>query len=52
MNLEFSLSKDSILELGKVVQESVKKEIKSLFPEYLKKPNEEQVLLNRQQACK
>ena len=52
MNLEFSLSKDSILELGKVVQESVKKEIKSLFPEYLKKSNEEQVLLNRKQACK
>lgn len=52
MNLEFSLSKDSILELGKVVQESVKKEIKSLFPEGLKKSNEEQVLLNRKQACK
>ena len=52
MDLKVELSQNSILELGKIVQESVKKEIKTLFPEALKKSDGEQVFLNRKQACK
>ncbi len=52
MDVKFELSKESIHELGKIVQESVKKEMKNLFPENLKSSTEEQVLLNRKQACK
>ena len=52
MDLKVELSKNSILELGKIVQESVKREIKTLFPEALKKSDGEQVFLNRKQACK
>ena len=52
MDLKVELSQNSILELGKIIQESVKKEIKSLFPESPKKSNGEQVFLNRKQACK
>jgi len=52
MDLKVELSQNSILELGKVIHESVKKEIKSLFSESPKKSNEEQVFLNRKQTCK
>ena len=52
MDLKVELSQNSILELGKIVQESVKKEIKTLFPEAQKKSDGEQVFLNRKQACK
>ena len=52
MDLKVELSQNSILELGKIVQESVKKEIENLFPVSPKRSNEEQVLLNRKQACK
>jgi excisionase family DNA binding protein len=52
MDLKVELSQNSILELGKMIQESVKEEIRNLIPEYSKKSNDEQVLLNRKQACK
>lgn len=52
MDFKVELSQNSIQELGKIINESVKREIKSMFPESLKKSHEEQVLLNRKQACK
>lgn len=52
MNLKVELSENSILELGKMIQESLKKEIKDLFSEAPKKSNDEQVFLNRSQASK
>lgn len=52
MNLEVELSQNSILELGKIVQKSVKREIENLFPKSLKKPDGEQIFLTRKQTCK
>jgi excisionase family DNA binding protein len=52
MDLKVELSQNSIQELGKIIHESVKREIKSLFPEPSTKTNKEQILLNRKQACK
>lgn len=52
MNLKVELSPDSIQELGRIIQETVKREIKNLITDSLGNQNEEQVLLNRKQACK
>lgn len=50
MNLKVELTQSSISELGKMIQESVKQEIQSLFSAAPQKSNNEQVLLNRKQA--
>ena len=52
MNLKVELSPDSIQELGRIIQETVKREIKNLISESLGIQNEERILLNRKQACK
>lgn len=52
MDLKFELSQSSIQELGKIIQESVKREIKNLIPESSQNTSKEKVLLNRKQACK
>ncbi|HCY77482.1 MAG TPA: hypothetical protein DHV28_16320 [Ignavibacteriales bacterium] len=52
MNLKVELSPDSIQELGRIIQETVKREIKNLITDSLGNQNEEQVMLNRKQACK
>ncbi len=50
MDLKLNLSNDSISELGKIIKESIKEEIKSLFPESKKSSYTERILLNRKQA--
>lgn len=53
MDLKFELSQNSIQELGKIIQEAVKKEVQSILNEIPEiKSRKEQIFLNRKQACK
>ena len=52
MDLKLELSKDSIQEIGKIVQETVREELRKLLSESSPKRTQENVLLNRKQACK
>lgn len=45
MDFKAELSQNSIQELRNIIQESVRKEIKNLFPEFREKSNEEQFLI-------
>ena len=52
MDLKFELSEKSIQELGKIIQESVKSELKNLLPNSISVQTPDRILLNRKQACK